>query len=516
MLVEKNIWDRVSQSIELAQGVTLELDNEIEDIIKLGKEQPLEYPVAVQLITLIVNHLRNNMIRRGDFKGFKQLSENMTDIVEEITKKNCFITKEDNYYMNKSFFGTKVILCERNGIPVSPVFPIPFFHEKEIPMLGGFVKTSDIDLWDDNDRLDIHINQFKLENGREPNGSELLEIMLSKMPLPGVKGKDQFKIMELARSIANNGLRRPVIIDLDGTLLDGNRRITACKYILRSSEFSIEQKARVEYVFVWQLTEYATNDDKRRVVVSMNFENDCKEEWSEYIKAKKIYEDWQSMLALETYASAVRQNELLKELSKRYALGSDTSRVKRYIRMMEEAERFETYHIDDCERDEYEVKHKSAEHFQYFDELTKKNVSKTLNEDELLCDLVYDLLFEDKITSWDQIRLLPKISHSEEAINYLREARTEEDLRNAQRKVKFACSNVSVPDREKKKQSINDQIKSFNELLKLLSVGDFVDETIELSVLRELKFSLELVNENILKIEQDQKQREKTDDVQKL
>jgi len=388
----------------------------------------------------------------------------------------------------------RVNLQEQNGIPVQPVFPSPWFHKKEVPMFGGFVRTRDIKLWENNDRLDIHIHQFKRINGRNPDDREILDIMLSRMSLPGVTERDQFKIMDLARSIANNGVRRPPIIDLDGTLLDGNRRVSACYFILNSNEFTSEQKSKVEYIYVWQLTEHATEDDKRHVVVSMNFEKDHKQDWPEYVKANKIYEDWLAMLALEPHASVRRQRELKLELSLRYALGPDIKYVNRYIRMIEAAEDFEAFHIEDGERDEYEVKHKSSEYFQYFDELTKGPVKSTLNQDETFRNLVYDLLLEDKFTNWKQIRALPKVANNEEARKFLRQARGEDDVEEAQDKVISACSVVQVAAKESRTLGANERIETFTQFLMQLPIGALADGTIKPESLHQLKYALERVN----------------------
>src|SRR5207249_4833804 len=97
--------------------------------------------------------------------------------------------------------------------------------------------------------------QFREKFGHAPSADELLDIMLSRMGLPGVPEReksDQFGIAGLARSIAINGVRKPPILDTDGTLLDGNRRVAACHFILYSDEFSVEQKRRAEHIFVWQ------------------------------------------------------------------------------------------------------------------------------------------------------------------------------------------------------------------------------------------------------------------------
>jgi len=107
-------------------------------------------------------------------------------------------------------------------------------------MRCGFVKLSDLQLWDENVRLDIHLAQFQQKHGRRPTPPELIEIMTHGASLPGTV-EDQFEIVALARSIAANGVQKPPILDYNGTLLDGNRRVTACHYILHSDEFGQDE-----------------------------------------------------------------------------------------------------------------------------------------------------------------------------------------------------------------------------------------------------------------------------------
>ena len=126
----------------------------------------------------------------------------------------------------------KIKLTSKNGVDPGPVQPTPCFHGVEINMNSGYVPLVEINLWDENLRLDIHLNQFKNTNGRVPSPEEVLDIMLSNLQLPGIEEDDQFEIIDLARSIAINGVRKPPIIDINGKLYDGNRRIAACHYVL--------------------------------------------------------------------------------------------------------------------------------------------------------------------------------------------------------------------------------------------------------------------------------------------
>jgi len=51
------------------------------------------------------------------------------------------------------------------------------FQRTRNPHDSGFVDVNDIQLWDENERLDVHVNQFEEEHGRAPTPAELLQIM---------------------------------------------------------------------------------------------------------------------------------------------------------------------------------------------------------------------------------------------------------------------------------------------------------------------------------------------------
>lgn len=391
-------------------------------------------------------------------------------------------------------------LVARDGIAPGPVFPRPIFHGREVAMNSGFVKATDIKLWDENERLDIHLGQFREKHGRPPRPEELLDIMLSRMELPGIAEEDkedQFRIQDLARSIAVGGVRKPPILDIDGTLLDGNRRVTACYYILNSDAFSSDEKARVEYVFVWQLTEHATESEREAVVVSLNFEPDYKQDWPEYVKARKVYEQWQVMCALESRPpSSQRLVAMKKDLSRKFALGPDTSTVNRYLKMVDWANDFEDYHIHDRRREPFEVKHHADKYFQYFDEMGKGTkpggVAHALGQEEGFKHLAYDLLFDGKFRNWRDIRELKRIYDNQDAREALTKARDEGDQEFAEEHLENAITIARTRNAELREVGANTRIESFVEWIEQLPVRAFRDQ-IRPENLRKLQDALRLV-----------------------
>jgi hypothetical protein len=485
MVLKTDITEEIQQSIEAvieqARCISADIAEEVEEILQQGRENPLPLDEAFQLLTKVIAVLKHSASKRGDKAASESLEGDINQIVQQIIQIREQVMQDT---LEATTQTAKLELIAYNGIKPRPVLPTPCFHGKDVPMRSGFAKITDIQLWGENDRLDIHLGQFRQNNGRDPNPEELLDIMLSKMQLPGIpddKKNDQFDIVELARSIAINGVRKAPIVDIDGTLLDGNRRVAACYYIRNSNEFNSEQKRRAEYIQVWQLTEHATDDDRKAVVVALNFESDCKMPWPEYIRARKVYEEWQAMLALEQRTPASkRQAEMKRELSMKFALGPDTSTINKYLNMVKWATEFEEYHIHEKNRDHYQVQHKTNKYFQYFNELkgptTPGAVGYALNEDEGLKHTVFDLIYEGKLRNAQQIRTLRHTFYNQEARKLLARARNESDTDLADDHIEDAITIARSQRAETREMGANTRIESFVQWFEELPLRTLPDQ----------------------------------------
>jgi hypothetical protein len=467
-----------------AHRISADVGREVERILKAGRENPLSRSQAVKLLTTVIETLQATGKKRGRIP--KGLEGDVKTLVARIIKSRERLESKDDRNGTPTEDDTvgsaeRLELASMNGVKAGTLHPTPWFHETKVPMLHGYVRTGDMVLWDRNDRLDIHVRQFQQEYGRDPDGDELLKLMQSKLGLPGAE-EDEFQIVKLANSIAVNGVRKPPVLDVNGTPLDGNRRIAACQLILNSKEFDAEQKKRVENLYVWKLTEHATADDRRAVVVSLNFEDDCKEEWRAYIKARKVYEDWQAMLLREPGAGTERIRQMQAELSKRYAFGSDTSQVKRYIKMYELAEEYKEFHIAERDRDEFEVEHATDRDFEYFDELSKGargGVAYMLEQDEALKHIVYDLLYNKKFSSWKVVR---DIKYADDEVKaglkqaWETEPKTKDDLEEVQDFVERVLVAGRNRSKENRVGNANIWINTFVKRLRGVPIETLQDE----------------------------------------
>jgi hypothetical protein len=472
----------------------------VEDILRTGRERPLAHDEAFRLLTRVVAALKAGAEGRGDRKSADALGDDTEQLVKRVMQARDRLSQVDGQTDNlTAVLPPRVQLVEMQNVIPSEVQPRPVFHGREIPMEQGFVRTTDIPLWEDNRRLGIHIAQFREKVGRAPSADELLDIMLSRVGLPGVPERekgDQFGIEGLARSIATNGVRKPPILDTDGTLLDGNRRVAACHFILHSDEFSIEQKRRAEHIFVWKLTQYATDEDREAVIVSLNFEPDHKIDWPDYIKARQVFDDWQEILTFEPQIpSKQRLAELKRQLSMKYALGPDTATVNRYIKMVEWVELFEDYHVNIRGRNQHEVEHRANKYFQFFDELSRGarsgGVAWVLEQDQAFRHLVFDLLLDGKFTEWHQIKPLKSAYENEDARAALIRARDTADIDDARERVDNALAIARMESAVRREIGVNTRVESFVEWLEQIPLRAFTDGAIDPDKLSRLVRSLE-------------------------
>ena len=342
MTMNEEIREGLVELLRVAEAMSSDVGPSIEQVLREGLEHPLSGDDVRTLLTRVIAVVKAGAERRGDTDTVDLLDRDAENLIRRAAQMRAKLSGGTRTGSSTTSFAgseardTSLSLRSYNGIDPTPVRPMPVFHERPVAVIEGFVRASDIQLWDKNQRLAIHLNQFQKKYGRGPDPVELVAIIKGTMPLPGIEVKDQFAIPSLAKSIAVNGVRRPPIIDVDGTLLDGNRRVTACYHILadESGDFTAEEKQRAKWLKVWQLTEHATEQDRDAVIVSLNFEPDFKQDWPPYVKAQKVYDEWETLLSLEPRPNptSARVRDIRQTIARKFALS--TNEVSRYISMV--------------------------------------------------------------------------------------------------------------------------------------------------------------------------------------
>lgn len=317
-------------------------------------------------------------------------------------------------------------LRSRHGLRPHWVTPVPSFNDVPVPMVEGYVDVAELSLWQENHRVELHVREFEERNHRRPDPDEMLAIMQGTLHLPSLTERDPFNVVPLAQSIARKGVERPPILTWDGEPKDGNRRIAAAKYVVAGSdtEFDVKAKTNARYLRVWVAPSTTPEEDVDAVVVALNFEPDLKEEWPEYVKAGLVVDRYRALKSdVQGVPSPAVLNNLKRNVAKHFAI--KTNDVTRYLNMVQWAEDFETYHVDEQAKDPASVRYKTEKIFQWFYEVQAgkqgEKLTGKLEQDEHLRQVVYDLMF-DVLESGAEVRALYKVVADDNAMEYLKRA----------------------------------------------------------------------------------------------
>jgi len=341
-----------------------------------------------------------------------------------------------------------------------PRHEIRYFHRRKIEVWSGYVRTRDVKGWVDNVRIALFVEKWKRDHGGVmPTNDEILDWMVRDT-------YDEFDLGSLGESIVKNGVRQPVVITSEGTLLDGNRRYFAALMKLRDAEKNGDKDT---LTMVYQLPAFVlspacSKEDLESVLVEENFVDDCRRPWPNFIKATKVYEVYQDLRR-----GGANRSAAIGHLTEQF--GMKRAHVERFIKMMDFIEEFHDFHSTEDEeagraaKDEYEIKWRTQQYFEYFDELSKAQVVKTLEADPEFRDKIFERLFVGDFVNFVQIRKLPAVASD-------RRARDKFMLGNGAEAVKEAIEWVNVTGYAKKAMDINDRITSFKRFLESLTTQD--------------------------------------------
>lgn len=265
-----------------------------------------------------------------------------------------------------------------------PELEIRSFHKTKIAGWSGFVNIEKIHGWAENRRIELFRRKCEAQFGRLPTDDEIYTFML---------GEQDLHIRELAGSILNNGVRVPIILDANGTLLDGNRRYVATRHAIEHNPSIRDELANIP---TWVLTEDATSEHKYKVLVECNFIDDWKEKWPPYIRAMTVYEEY------------VDGRMKMDQLQERYA-PLKRGELRTMISVMGLIQEFMNHHNHSDEG--FRV---AYEHYTWFEEAHNKSRAK-LDSDPDFKEQFFDWMMEGKFKNMKQITRLGEIRDNEEA-----------------------------------------------------------------------------------------------------
>ncbi|MFH0860575.1 MAG: ParB/RepB/Spo0J family partition protein [Candidatus Altiarchaeota archaeon] len=235
------------------------------------------------------------------------------------------------------------------------------FHNVRINVYPKKVRFEDIKFWKENLRTLLAFELLEKESNKSLDELTLKEIteFLAK--------KRELALEKLAKSIERNGVRVPLIILQDGTLLDGNRRYFACQHLLQTSE---SRPSALDSIPVWVIRNSDIDERKKqKILAEANFLPEEKVEWPLEVRAKVIYD-----CVTSCKQSGMSREEVYKEVTDLYGVDKDT--VDAYLDAMKLSKEF-VRSAPRAKRDSY--REIVQDKFVYFWEFRNKAFTKKLN-----------------------------------------------------------------------------------------------------------------------------------------
>lgn len=403
----------------------------VQEAVAVAKSHPVDPVIAERLYTRVLR------ILRGDDRA-----ESEEAIAAQVRELLIELTPAEHPWGS-------VNLVERNGLRPHQVVPVPSFNGVSVGMWEGYVDVTTLQLWKENHRLELQVKEFTERNHREPDPEEVLELVQGSLRLPSLTKPDPFHIEPLANSIARKGVERPPILTSDGEPKDGNRRIAAARWVVTSGKFRPDEVDRARWVKVWVAPPGTTPDQFEAIVVALNFEDDLKEKWPEFVKARLVVAEYRKdREGIIGGVTPARERQLKRDVADKFAI--TTTAVTRYIRMVQWAEDFEEYHVHERGKDPADVRYKADDIFQWFYEIqagrSADKITVQMEEDPELRQVVYDLMF-DVMDSGTQVRSLWKIVADEEARKQLADAHDSLENNNKKDALDLVKEAVTTADR---------------------------------------------------------------------
>lgn len=440
-ITNKDLAAGLEALIEQAVALSEDYDDVVQEAVHLAREQPLPEQEAEQLFVRILTILRTAG-RDLDIEAQQQIAAEIRNEAAVLMKSRPFVSDDEPSEEGTELRRGGLTFHFRHGLEPRAVAPMQTFNGVAIALTEGFVDVKTLALWKDNHRVQLHVEEFREVHHREPEDHELLLLLQGDLMLPSLDKRDPFKLKGLADSIARKGVERPPVVTWEGEPKDGNRRIAASRYVLASDDYNREEKDRARWIRVWQAPGGTTDDQFEAIVVALNFEDDHKIEWPEYVKARLVVDRYRELRDQFTGRWTQKKGlKLRKEVADQFAI--QHSEVRRYLDMVHWADDFEAYHEEERGLDPAAVRYKANDVFQWFYEIqagrAPHKLTHKIDQDDVLKQLVYDLMY-DVLDSGAQVRSLHQVIVDEAGMGLLEQAHQESDADQALRLVDNAIA----------------------------------------------------------------------------
>jgi hypothetical protein len=321
---------------------------------------------------------------------------------------------------------------------------VRYFNGNRIEGWNGIVPLKQIHYWMENERTDVQLLRLQKELKAVPDDDQLFDYF-EKDP--------QLAIESLAKNILQNGLRERIVIASDKTLLDGNRRYLAHRWIAKYG--TPQERQKFSGIASWVVKpEFSEEPFISRIVAEYNFVDDFKKKWKDFVKAKFLHEQYNSL-----------KGYTLKDLVTLYGgpgfgYGKIVELIRTYDVIMDFANASPDY--DDALE-------KALENFIWFQQLWRSYRDDIRNDDEFQ-QAVFDNIRNDYVGTTNDLKNLKELRKYKEAWALFKRGEVK-DAHIVYEKIQLDEKNRTEPD---------DMLLSVNsQLERLLAQKGMIERTSE-------------------------------------
>ena len=261
--------------------------------------------------------------------------------------------------------------------------------------------------WVDNPRVDMVLNRWRNANHMSvdavPDDEEMLGLMLN-------YDDGSFAIQDLGEDVKRNGVREPIIVTRDGTLIDGNRRKFAVMWAVSSKGgASPEQHYRLGRIPMFVLPEGALESDKQSIIIQENYAESLKREWPQVVTNGSIYRRYQE---LSNQFPSEQELDIRRRVQREFPRFGVTD-IRDRINTWNLIEEFRVDYGDDSNEDD--LADKINRSFQYFRQANDTFRNKNVFTEPEFKELLFCGIQENLFPSFASVRRLEEIYRNPQA-----------------------------------------------------------------------------------------------------
>lgn len=284
----------------------------------------------------------------------------------------------------------------------TPIASTARFHDEVVEVYEGMCEVENIHLWHGNYRTLLDFEHLAQLTGKTKSvkigENEFIEYII----LQGLHN-----IPDLAESIKINGVRVPIIVSHGQELLDGNRRLLACKYLLSAEK---ERLPTFSIVPVKCTAPNIGESLKLKIIAEMNFLPDYKEPWPREVRAEFAIQQFKD--ALVKFKNEDKAYEHVE-----YFLHLKKADVKRFQAVLEMLCEYSDFVEKEGKKARQEAERFGRSKFQFFEEFYNKALAgkKPVKGSTEAKQLLYRYVRNQQLASMIKVREFAEIIRYEPA-----------------------------------------------------------------------------------------------------